>query len=173
VNQEAVKRVHQLMRYGAVSVIATSVSLSVLGALVATRAVPATWANVIATAVGTVPSFELNRRWVWGKRGRRSVVAEIGPFCILSFAGLALSTLAVGAAASWAANAGDTVRTLVVVSANAAAFGSLWIVQFLLLDRVLFGRAARTATGTTCTGTGATTGEFPPAPPRPRTLRAA
>ena len=142
-------RVHQLVRYAAVSVIATSVSLCVLGALVATRAVPAVWANVIATAVGTVPSFELNRRWVWKKRGRRSVMAEIGPFCVLSFAGLALSTLAVGAAASWAASAGvgDTVRTLVVEGANVAAFGSLWVLQFLLLDRVLFGRGARAKAG--------------------------
>jgi putative flippase GtrA len=164
VNQEAVKRVHQLVRYGAVSVVATSVSLSVLGALVATRAVPATWANVIATAVGTVPSFELNRRWVWGKRGRRSVLAEIGPFCILSFAGLALSTLAVGAAASWAASAGagGTVRTLVVESANVAAFGSLWIVQFLLLDRVLFRRATRDSPPAPA-----------PAPARSRTLHVA
>ena len=160
-------RVHQLARYGAVSVIATTVSLTVLGTLVATRAAPATWANVIATAVGTFPSFELNRRWVWGKRGRRSVLAEIGPFCILSFAGLALSTLAVGAAAGWAASAGaaDTVRTLVVEGANVAAFGSLWVVQFLLLDRVLFRRAARESTPAPA--------PTPGAPARPRTLHAA
>ena len=136
------RRWRQLVRYGAVSVVATSVSLTVLGVLVWTRAMPATWANVVATAVGTVPSFELNRRWVWGKRGRRSLLGEVGPFCFLSFAGLALSTLAVGAAAGWAASAGvgDTVRTLVVEAANVAAFGSLWVVQFLVLDRVLFGR---------------------------------
>ena len=35
--------------------------------LVGTDAVTAGWANVIATGVGTVPSFELNRRWVWGR----------------------------------------------------------------------------------------------------------
>ena len=136
-------RVRQLVRYGAVSMIATSVSMTVLGVLVATGAVAATWANVIATAVGTVPSFELNRRWVWGRTGRRSLVAEIGPFCAMSFAGLALSTVAVAAAASWAAGAGvaSSVRTLAVEGANLAAFGSLWIVQFLILDRLLFGRS--------------------------------
>jgi putative flippase GtrA len=140
-------RWRQLVRYGAVSAVATSVSLTVLGALVWTQAMPAVWANVVATAVGTVPSFELNRRWVWGKRGRRSLMAEIGPFCFLSFAGLALSTLAVGAAAGWAADAGvgDTVRTLVVEGASVAAFGTLWVLQFILLDRVLFGRRARPA----------------------------
>jgi putative flippase GtrA len=137
----------QLARYGAVSVVATSVSLTVLGALVWTGAMAAVRANVVATAVGTVPSFELNRRWVWGKRGRRSLVAEIGPFCLLSVAGLALSTLAVGAAASWAGGAGvgATVRTLAVEGANVAAFGALWVLQFVILDRVLFGRRARPA----------------------------
>ena len=30
------------------------------------------------------------------------------------------------------------MRTLVIEVANVAAFGSLWIVQFLVLDRILF-----------------------------------
>jgi putative flippase GtrA len=136
------RRWRQLVRYGAVSLISTSISLSVLGGLVATRAMAPTWANIVATGVGTVPSFELNRRWVWSKRGRRSVTVEIGPFTVLSFAGLALSTLTVGAAADWASAAGfsDVWRTTVVEGANVLAFGSLWVAQFLLLDRVLFGR---------------------------------
>jgi len=135
-----VKRLRQLLRYSAVSAIATTASLTVLGVLVGTRALSPGWANVVATAVGTVPSFELNRRWVWGKRGQRSATAEIVPFCIMSFAGLALSTLAVHRAAIWAEHAGlsGTARTLAVEAANIAAFGSLWIAQFLILDRVLF-----------------------------------
>jgi putative flippase GtrA len=133
-------RLTQLVRYGAVSAIATTTSLAVLGSLVLTRAVTAGWANVIATAVGTVPSFELNRRWVWNKHGRRSVLAEIVPFTVLSFTGLALSTWAVHAAAAWADAAGlsDLARTVAVEAANVAAFGSLWVIQFVVLDRVLF-----------------------------------
>ncbi len=133
-------RLAQWFRYGAVSLISTSISLTVLGVLVATNTVPAGWANVIATAVGTVPSFELNRRWVWKKTGKRSMRGEVGPFWALSFIGLGLSTLAVTAAAAWAANAGvdSTVRTLVIEAANVAAFGTLWIVQFVILDRLLF-----------------------------------
>jgi putative flippase GtrA len=132
--------VRKLLRYAAVSAIATSLSLTILGVLVARGTTTAGWANVIATAAGTVPSFELNRRWVWGKSGRRSIRAEIGPFCILSFSGLALSTLAVSAASRWAAAAGLSVggRTLVAEVANVATFGTLWLAQYLLLDRVLF-----------------------------------
>jgi putative flippase GtrA len=134
------RRLAKLVRYAAVSAIATSVSLTILGALVATGATTPGWANVIATAVGTVPSFELNRRWVWGKSGRRSLWAEVGPFCALSFSGLALSTVAVSSASHWAAAAGfgTGARTVVAELANLATFGSLWVAQYLILDRLLF-----------------------------------
>jgi len=134
--------IRKLARYATVSVISTSVSLNLLGVLVATSAVTAGWANVIATAVGTVPSFELNRRWVWRRTGRRGLLAEVAPFCALSFLGLGLSTLAVSTAAGWAtaARLGTAARTLVAQGANVGTFGTLWVVQFVLLDRVLFAR---------------------------------
>ena len=132
----------KLLRYAAVSVVSTSVSLTLLAVMVATSMTTAGWANVIATSVGTIPSFELNRRWVWGHTGPRSVWAEVGPFCALSFSGLALSTLAVSVAAGWATSAGlgTAARAMVADAANVGTFGTLWVVQFLLLDRVLFGR---------------------------------
>jgi putative flippase GtrA len=130
----------QWVRYGLVSVIATTVSMSVLGTLVFTRTVSAGWANVIATCVATVPSFELNRLWVWRRSGSRSVGAEVVPFALLSLCGLGLSTLAVHVAAGWAddSHLSGSMRTLTVEAANLSAFGSLWVVQFVLLDRVLF-----------------------------------
>ena len=133
----------KLVRYGAVSVVSTLVSLSILGFLVFTGAASPGWANVIATAVGTVPSFELNRRWVWGRTGQRSLLAEVGPFWVLSFTGLALSTFTVSVAGHWAASAGlhAGMRALVAQAANVCAFGSLWIAQFFILDRSVFGRA--------------------------------
>ena len=120
----------KLLRYSGVSVISTAVGLSVLGVLVGVVGVPAAWANVIATGIGTVPSFELNRRWVWGKSGQRSMAAEVIPFSVMSFAGLALSTAAVHSVASWG--------VVAVEVANLSAFGSLWVLQFFVLDRVLF-----------------------------------
>ncbi|MDQ1431508.1 MAG: hypothetical protein QOF40_2110 [Actinomycetota bacterium] len=135
-------RVRQWFRYGTVSIIATVTSMTVLGVLVTATTMPAGVANVVATAVGTVPSFELNRRWVWGKTGKRSLRGEVGPFWILSFTGLALSTLTVSLAAAWAAAIGvdPATRTIMIEAANVAAFGSLWVAQFLILDRVLFRR---------------------------------
>jgi len=157
-----VRRLAQLLRYAAVSAIATTTSLVVLGVLVGTRTVTAGWANVIATAVGTIPSFELNRRWVWSRRGRRSAGREVLPFCVLSFAGLALSTLTVHLAATWADGAGlsDAWRTLAVEGANVAAFGSLWIAQFVILDRVLFRRPPAPAPLPPVTGPSTSDGEL-------------
>lgn len=134
----------RLSRYAAVSAISTSVTLSLLGVLVYTKALSPGWANVVATAVGTVPSFELNRRWVWAKKTKRSLMKEVVPFCALSFTGLGLSTLAVKLAAGWAAGAGLTSGAVALVSqaANLLTFGSLWVVQYLLLDRVLFAQRA-------------------------------
>ena len=130
----------KLVRYGTVSVVCTSISLAVLAALVASNATTAGWANVIATAIGTIPSFELNRRWVWAKEGHRSVSGEVGPFCALSFGGLLLSTIAVHFAAGWAIRTGlgTSGRTIAAELANVATFGSLWVAQFVILDRVLF-----------------------------------
>ena len=132
----------KLFRYAAVSVVSTSVSLTILAVLVATSMTTAGWANVIATSVGTIPSFELNRRWVWAKRGRRSLLGETAPYFALTFAGLGLSTLAVSTAtgAASAHHLGTAGRTVVAMCANLTGFGTVWIVQYLILDRVLFGR---------------------------------
>ena len=137
-------RIRQFVRYGTVSIVATATSLTVLAFLVSTRAVGAGWANVVAVAAGTIPSFELNRRWVWSKGGKRSLLREVAPFCALSFTGLVLSTGSVHFAAAWAdrVGMGGLDRTLVVEAAHLAAWGALWIAQFVILDRFLFGQQA-------------------------------
>lgn len=140
-------RVATLLRYSAVSGVATATSLSILGILVGLLGVDAVVANVIATAVGTVPSFELNRRWVWVDRTRRSVLRQVTPFCTLSVAGLVVSTLAVHAASVRTTGWSRGWHTLAVEAANVSAYGALWVVQFVLLDRVLFHHPGRAPDG--------------------------
>lgn len=133
-------QIRKLIRCASVSVITTLLSLSVLAALVATRLVAAGWANVVATVAGIGPSYWLNRRWVWGRSGAHSLTREVLPFWALSLSALVLSTLAVASIARWADHAqlSVSVRTAVVLATNVSVFGSLWIAQFVLLDRVLF-----------------------------------
>lgn len=128
----------QLLRYSAVSGISTVTSLTILGVLVGLFGVDAVLANVLATAVGTVPSFELNRRWVWFDQSQRSVLRQITPFCTLSFAGLVISTLTVRVVSARTIDLSRGWHTLAVEAANVSAYGALWVVQFFLLDRVLF-----------------------------------
>ena len=137
----------KLVRYGGVSAVSTSVSLTILAALVWTRTATPGWANAVATAAGTIPSFELNRRWVWGKSGPRSWAGEVVPFCVLSFTGLVLSTVVVSWASKWATGAGvdATAHTVVALGASVATFATLWLVQFAVLDRLLFRAPRRVA----------------------------
>src|SRR5207245_2849826 len=117
-------------------------SLSTLGIATAVFGVEAWIANVIATAVATVPSYQLNRRWTWGRQGSSDPWREVAPFWLLSFAGLALSTIAVGVTDSWATQMqlAGPVHTIALLVAHLSGFGILWGVQFVVLDRVLFGR---------------------------------
>jgi putative flippase GtrA len=134
--------VTRLIRCMGVSVISTIVSVTVLAASTVGLGFEAWIANVLATAVATVPSYHLNRRWTWGKRDASDVWREVMPFWLLSFAGLVLSTLAVALTDTWlhGAHLGEPFRTLVIITAHLSGFGLLWIAQFVLLERVLFRR---------------------------------
>ncbi len=88
--------------------------------------------NIIAVSVSSVPSYLLNRSWVWGKGGRSHLWREVVPFWVMALMGLGLSTLFVSVAARW------SHLTLVVLAANLAGFGLLWVVKYVVLDRVLF-----------------------------------
>jgi len=128
----------RLVRYCGVSVVSTVASLVILGLLVGPVGLVATWSNVIATAVGTVPSFELNRRWVWNLTGRRPVLGQIVPFCALSLTGLVVSTVAVGTVSVHTSAWGRRSHTAALLGANLAAYGTLWVLQYQLLNRRLF-----------------------------------
>jgi putative flippase GtrA len=131
----------RFVRYGSVSAISTVTSLVILGLLVGPIGFPAIWANVIATAIATVPSFALNRRWVWAQRGRESVLRQATPYFLLSFAGLILSTIAVHVASDATINSSRLMHTAAIELANIGTYGALWIVQFVLCDRILFAPA--------------------------------
>jgi putative flippase GtrA len=129
----------KLLRYSLASVVSVAVSQGVLFAAFGLLHWPARTANVVACAVGTVPSYHLNRTWTWGRRGRSRLWGEVMPFWMLAFLGLALSTWATGVASATAhAAASPLSTTLAVMSAALAAFGVLWVGRFLLFNRLLF-----------------------------------
>ena len=130
--------VQRLARCFSVSVGTTLLSAAVLVALSLGAGVAAGIANVIAVGCGIVPSYLANRHWGWQRSGRGALTREVLPFWTLALAGLATSTLAVAWTARMTAGWPDSTRAIALPAANLAVLGTLWVVQFVLLDCVLF-----------------------------------
>ncbi len=89
--------------------------------------------NITAVSISTIPTYYLSRAWVWKKRGKSSLYAEVIPFWVMTFLGLLLSTLCVYLLEQrWPGN------PLLVNLGNVIGFGVLWVAKFFILDRVLF-----------------------------------
>ena len=99
---------------------------------------PAVQANLAATMLTSVPAFALNKYWVWGKRGRAHMRREVLPFWAFTVAGWTLSTGMVAIVSSWA-DPHSSMQTILVMAANIAGFGVLWILKYLFLDKIMFG----------------------------------
>jgi putative flippase GtrA len=91
-----------------------------------------TASNLIAVTLSCIPSYLLNRYWVWGKRGRNHFWREVFPFWAIALVGLAFSTVLVFFVSDW------THNPIAINGTNLAAFGSLWVFKYLLLDNILF-----------------------------------
>ena len=129
----------KLIKYAGVSVISTIVSqVTLFMTFGVWRVLSEVPANILANVVATVPSYYLNRRWVWGKGGRSHLWREVVPFWVLSFIGLAFSSLAVYLAGDFARHHGlsHATTTLLVNAANLFSFAILWIVKFVIYNKL-------------------------------------
>ena len=98
-------------------------------------------ANVGACIAGGIPSYYLNRRWVWRKGGRSHLLREVVPFWVLTFVGLGLSTWLAGFAGTFGeAHVHDRrLQTLLVAMASVVAFATLWVIKFIAFNQFMFG----------------------------------
>lgn len=129
----------KIIRYGTISVVSTAISLSLLFILYRWIGLSPTWSNILATCIATVPYYYLNRRWVFKKSGRSHLTKEVLPFWTIAFVSLVLSTLAVKFAGVEVESIGSkNVRGAILVGANLATYGVLWIAKFVIFNRYLF-----------------------------------
>ncbi|HZM56097.1 MAG TPA: GtrA family protein [Acidimicrobiales bacterium] len=128
-----------LFKYTMVSVVSTVVSF---GVLFLVFGVFKLWgeiaSTVFANAVATLPSYYLNRKWVWGKGGRSHLTKEIIPFWSLSALGIFVS---IGGAAlarhiSTEHHLSHTDQTALVLAANLVSFGIFWVLKFMVFNRM-------------------------------------
>lgn len=125
------------VRYTTVSVIGVTITQVQLALYVGLLDWDPTWSNVLAVSLCTVPVFLLNKWWVWSHDGKISFRREILPFWVFTLAGLLLSTGFV------AIVEGFSDSTILVMLANMAGFGVLWVAKFLFLDKVMFGHSEK------------------------------
>ncbi len=129
----------QLLRYAMVSVVSTVVSF---GTLALVFGVFHFWgeigSTVFANAVATVPSYYLNRGWVWGKNGRSHLMKEIVPFWAMSGIGIVVSIFGAAIARHFGIehHLGHIQQTVVVLFANVMSFAIFWVLKFLVFNRL-------------------------------------
>jgi putative flippase GtrA len=130
----------KMIKYTLVSVISVIVSQIVLAILLFGFHWSGRNGQILACSVATVPSYYLNRTWVWGKGGRSHLMKEVAPFWTLAFIGLAFSTWCADYADSHADEwVSDTnTQKLIVMAFALGAFGVLWLGKFVIFNKILF-----------------------------------
>ena len=107
-------------------------------------------ASVLAFAAGIPVNYVLNRRWAWQRRGRPGLRDELLPYAAVVATSVIGSAVGTWAADRWVQSA-DLPRALevgVVDAAFVAINGTLFLVKYVLLDRVVFRERTTTATPT-------------------------
>ena len=139
----------KLLKYSAASVISIFVSVVCLVIFDGLFRWDAVVSSTLATAIATVPSYELNRKWAWGKRGRGHLWREVVPFWALAFAGWAFSTYSVKVVESALKSSAlpHLEKTGIIVVVYIGAFGVLWVVKFILFNKLLFAPRASEPAG--------------------------
>ncbi|MBP7929233.1 MAG: GtrA family protein [Acidimicrobiia bacterium] len=133
----------KLLRYSAVSVVSIPLTQLLLFLFYEVLGWGATWSNFWAVTLTSIPAYFMNRAWVWGKSGSHDLRGEVLPFWLVAIAGLALSMVFV----AWAEKNIDS--SLAVYAANIAAFGVVWIVKFIILEKHMFGAHTHTDASST------------------------
>jgi putative flippase GtrA len=134
------KGIYKFIRYSMVSVVAVAIAEVVI--LVCTWAfgLSGIAANTIACVVGTPVSYQLNRKWAWGKSGKSHLWREVAPFWALTLAGFLASTGTTQWADSMTRSHDVTglLRSLAIMGASLLAWGVIWIVKFAIFNRLVF-----------------------------------
>lgn len=129
----------KVIKYTSVSVISSFTSFVVLAIVFGVLKLGTeVWCTLFANVVAGIPAYLLNRRWVWGKRGRSHLWREIVPFWVMSLSGIGLALFTANLAHNFAESHDlhHLARTILVEGANIAAFGTLWFLKFLILNRL-------------------------------------
>jgi glycosyltransferase involved in cell wall biosynthesis len=128
----------RLFRYTAGSAICLAVSEAALFILVL-AGLQGWAASLLASAAGIIPGYPLNRTWTFGRRGRSHVWREVLPYWITTIGGALFAALLVGIVTPLVRNGRTSLAAAIVdLIVYVGAYGSIWLLKFVYLDRMLF-----------------------------------
>jgi len=129
----------KLIRYTLVSGSSTVISFVAISILYGFKIIPSVLLSTLAgNLVASIPAYQLNRRWTWGKRGKSHFRREIAPFWSLTFMGIGLSQLG----ALWARHEvrshhwSHLLNTAIVSFTNLASFAVFWVLKLIVFNRI-------------------------------------
>jgi putative flippase GtrA len=129
----------KLIRYTLVSGSSTIISFAAISGFYGLKIIPSViWSTLAGNLVASVPAYQHNRRWTWGKRGKSHLRKEVAPFWMLTFLGIGVSQL--GAlfarhevrAHHWS----HLVNTGLVAFANLVSFAIFWVLKLIVFNRI-------------------------------------
>lgn len=149
--------VNKFVRYTMVSGVAVVISQVALILCTAVFGLSGIASNTVAAVVSTPASYELNRKWAWGKSGKSHLWREVAPFWAFTLVGYLGSTGTVQLADSMTKSHGvhGILRVLAIMVAQLFAYGVVWIVKFLVFNHVIFVTRPGDAEGIVAAGTSA------------------
>ena len=102
-------------------------------------------ASVVAFFAGAIPKYALNRMWAWERRGRPQMWRETLPYAAVVGTSLVLTALMTRTADHYVRQfvEADNLRTFLVWAAFIGTNGLLFLVKFVLFDRVVFSDPSR------------------------------
>ena len=132
-------------RYGASSVIAGLISEGTF-ALCFWLGSSATVASLIAFVAGAVPNYLMNRYWAWQRRDRIGGARELVPYLVIIVSTALLATLITNGADALVRGRIEShlARTVLVSAAFLATYGVMFVLKFVLFDRLIFAGRRRT-----------------------------
>ena len=134
------RSVHRFIRYSLVSVVAIVISQVTILVCAWVFGLSGIVANTIGAVAATPASYELNRKWAWGKSGKSHMWREVVPFWSLTLLGWLASTGTVEIADSMAKSHGVSGlgRAVAIMGASLFAYGVVWIVKFVIFNHIVF-----------------------------------
>ncbi len=114
-----------------VTVITNFIALQILGG-------HPMYSTLIAAVAGAIPSYYLNRAWVWGKTGKSHMRKEVIPFWVMAAIGLFFGMGSTSVAHALTEDMSPLWQSILTTTALVASYGGLWLGKFVLFNKVLF-----------------------------------